>query len=145
MYKNPAVTIDIIIEKSNKIVLIRRKKDPFKNKLAFPGGFVNYWETAEAAALREAKEETSLDVKLTNILGVYSDPKRDPRKHNITTVFIAKFTKGSLKGRDDASEAIWIAIKNIKPDSLAFDHSKILKDYLKWKKHKGTYWSTKGS
>ena len=145
MYKNPATTVDIIVEHGNKIVLIRRKKEPHKGKLALPGGFVEYEETVEDAAIRETKEETKLDVELTDILGIYSDPKRDPRKHTISSVFITKPIKGNVKGSDDASEALWIDVKSIDFKNLAFDHSKILKDYLEWKKNKGTYWSTKGS
>ncbi len=145
MYKNPATTVDIIVEHDNKIILIRRKKEPHKGKLALPGGFVEYGERVENAAMRETKEETRLDVELTDILGIYSDPKRDPRKHTISSVFVAKPIKGNVEGSDDASEAMWIDVRSIDFNNLAFDHSKILKDYLEWKRKGGTYWSTKGS
>lgn len=142
-YKNPIPTVDIIIERNNKIVLIRRKNEPFKGKLALPGGFVNWGETVENAAMREAKEETSLDVKLKEILGIYSIPNRDPRGHLMTTVFIAKPINGKVKGGDDASSASWFKINKKVLNELSFDHRKILTDYLKWKKKRGTYWSTK--
>lgn len=85
---NPVPVVDVIIQQESTILLARRKKDPFKGYLGLPEGFVNIGETIEEAARRELKEETSLDVELTDILGVYSDPKRDPRGHIISTVFI---------------------------------------------------------
>ena len=135
--------IDTIIEKDDRIVLIRRGSEPFKGMLAIPGGYVEVGETVEQAAIREAKEETSLDVKLIDMLGVYSSPKRDPRKHSIATVFIGKPIGGKLKSSSDAVEAFWVNINEIKFDELAFDHKKILTDYLKWKRKKETFWSTK--
>lgn len=143
MYKNPIPTVDIIIEENDRIVLIRRKNEPFKGKLALPGGFVNEGELIEYRALQEAKEETSLDVELKEILGVYSIPDRDPRGHLMTTVFIAKPIKGTVKGGDDAASAAWLKIDDKILNELSFDHKKIVTDYLKWKKNGGTYWSTK--
>jgi ADP-ribose pyrophosphatase YjhB (NUDIX family) len=143
VYKNPVPTVDIIIEKDDKIVLIRRKNEPFKGKLAMPGGFVNEGELIEDRAIKEAKEETSLDVKLKEILGVYSIPDRDPRGHLMTTVFIANSIDGKVKGGDDASDAAWFKIDKKILNELSFDHKKIITDYLKWKKKKRTYWSTK--
>lgn len=134
---------DIIIEKENKIVLIRRKNEPFKGKFAIPGGAVENGETVEAAAVREAEEETSLKVKLKEILGVYSEPKRDPRHHSIAIVFIAEPIRGELKANTDAEEAKWFELKEINFEELAFDHKKIIEDYINWKKQKGTYWSGK--
>src|SRR5262245_22944104 len=90
-YKNPVPTVDIIVENECQILLIRRKYDPFKDYLALPGGFVNEGERVEDAAKREAREETSLDIELRDILGVYSDPKRDPRGHIMSTVFVGTF------------------------------------------------------
>ena len=142
-YKTPDLVVDIIIEKDNEIVLIRHKNDWFKDKLGMPGGHVEYGETVEHAAIREAKEETSLDVKLKEILGIYSDPKRDERGHKVTTVFIAEYVKGKLKGGDDASDANWYDANNLPFGQMAGDHPQILKDYLKWKKSQGTFWSTK--
>ena len=130
--KNPLPTVDVIIEVEDKIVLIYRKNYPFG--WAIPGGFVDYGETLESAAIREAKEETNLDIELLYLLGCYSDPKRDPRFHTITTVFVAK-GKGELKAKDDAKLAKLFKIEEIPWDDLAFDHAKILKDYLKRKKY----------
>jgi 8-oxo-dGTP diphosphatase len=141
-YKSPYPTVDIIIEKNNKVVLIKRKNEPFKNMLAIPGGFLEYGETVEHSAVREAKEETGLNVKLIEILGVYSDPKRDPRKHTMSTAFIAKPLSTKLKASTDAKEAKWYSLNEIKSKKLSFDHAQVIKDYMKWKKNKGTYWST---
>lgn len=143
MYKNPTPTVDIIIEKNDRIVLITRKNEPFKGKLAIPGGFVNEGELIEERAIVEAKEETSLDVELKEILGVYSIPDRDPRGHLMTTVFIAEPKAGIVKGGDDAAFAAWYKIDDRILNELSFDHKKIVTDYLKWKRKKGTYWSTK--
>jgi len=143
MYKNPTLTVDTIIEKDNKIVLITRKNEPFKGKLAIPGGFVNKGELIEDRAIIEAKEETSLDVELKEILGVYSIPDRDPRGHLVTIVFVAEPKTGKVKGGDDAASAAWFKIDDKILNELSFDHKKIITDYLKWKKEKKTYWSTK--
>ncbi len=94
-HKNPTPTVDIIIEEASRILLIKRKNEPFKDHLALPGGFVNEGEKVEDAAKREAQEETSLVVDLIDILGVYSDPKRDPRGHNMSTVFIGRGLRNS--------------------------------------------------
>src|SRR5262245_19714986 len=123
--RNPAPTVDIIIEfNSGGIVLIRRKNPPLG--WALPGGFIDYGESAEAAAVREALEETSLQVQLVELLQVYSDPDRDPRKHTIATVFIAK-ASGVPQGADDAAEAAVFYEQNL-PAPLAFDHARILRD-----------------
>lgn len=125
-YHNPFLTVDIIIELDNDIVLIRRKNPPYG--WALPGGFVDYGESLEAAAIREAKEETSLDVELVSQLGAYSDPDRDPRQHNISFVFVAR-AKGKPRASDDALD-IGIFDAESLPKELAFDHGRILKDYF---------------
>ena len=128
VYQNPIPTVDIIIEIEPKgIVLIKRKNSPFG--WAIPGGFVDYGESLEKAAVREAKEETNLDVKLIRQFHTYSDPKRDPRHHSISTVYIAK-AKGIPKAKDDALE-IGIFNESNLPDEMAFDHLSILNDYFK--------------
>ena len=147
-YKNPTPTVDVVIEKGSQILLVKRKNEPFKDHLAFPGGFVNEGETVEDAARREAKEETSLDVDLIDILGVYSDPKRDPRGHNMSTVFIGKpLDHGSDEmkavAKDDATQIEWVKIEEIGNKTLAFDHKEILLDYKTWKKSGGTFWSSR--
>jgi ADP-ribose pyrophosphatase YjhB (NUDIX family) len=130
VYQNPMLTVDIIIEIGTKgIILIKRKNPPYG--WALPGGFVDYGESLEEAAVREAKEETDLDVKLIAQLHTYSDPKRDPRHHSISTVYIAK-TKGIPQAKDDAIE-IGIFNESSLPDEIAFDHRSILKDYFKSK------------
>ena len=129
IYKNPVPTVDIIIELENDIILIERKNPPYG--WAIPGGFVDYGESVEKAALREAKEETSLDVKLVHLLGVYSDPTRDPRQHTISTVFVARADGQPVAG-DDAKHVHRFNRENL-PSVLAFDHKKILDDYFMWK------------
>lgn len=127
-YKNPIPTVDIIIEFEDKgIILIKRKKPPYG--WAIPGGFVEYGESLEQTAIREAKEETSLNVELIRQFHTYSDPQRDPRCHTITTVYIARAINGTPKASDDAEEIGIFTQENL-PSNLAFDHAKILKDYF---------------
>jgi ADP-ribose pyrophosphatase YjhB (NUDIX family) len=128
VFRNPIPTVDIIIEIESKgIVLIKRKNPPYG--WAIPGGFVDYGESLEEAALREAKEETNLGVELVRQLHTYSDPKRDQRHHSISTVYIAK-GKGIPQAKDDALETGIFNESNL-PDEIAFDHRSILKDYFK--------------
>ena len=134
-YRNPIPTVDIIIEMKQKnkkkaIILIKRKNPPYG--WAIPGGFVDYGESLEEAAVREAKEETSLNVTLKFQMHTYSDPKRDPRKHTVSTVFVAE-ARGTPEARDDAEE-IGIFTEEEIDFPLAFDHKKILSDYFKEKK-----------
>ena len=127
-YKNPALTVDTIILEDNKIILIKRLNNPFKDHWAIPGGFVEYGEKVEDAAVREAKEETGLDIELTKLVGVYSDPERDPRGHTVTVAFLSKIIGGTLKSDSDAKDAKFIDIDELKNMELAFDHNEILKD-----------------
>ncbi len=128
VYQNPIPTIDIIIEIESKgIVLIKRKNPP--HGWAIPGGFVDYGESLEEAALREAKEETNLDIELIKQFHTYSDQNRDPRYHTISTVYIAK-ANGIPQAMDDAIE-IGIFTESNLPDKIAFDHRSILSDYFK--------------
>jgi 8-oxo-dGTP diphosphatase len=146
-HRNPIPTVDIIIEQNSRILMIRRKNDPYKGCLALPGGFVDEWEKIEDAARREANEETSLNIHLVDILGVYSDPKRDPRGHLISTVFVGIVPTDNLSveasAQDDASEVEWINLEAINKSNIAFDHKKILFDYKAWKESGGTFWSSK--
>ena len=129
-YNNPLVTVDIIIEISDKIVLIKRANPPYG--WALPGGFVDYGESLETSAIREAKEETSLEVTLQEQFHTYSDPDRDPRHHTITTVFIGNGI-GNLKPADDAKRA-GVFAENDLPEPIVFDHRKIIGDYFRYKK-----------
>jgi 8-oxo-dGTP diphosphatase len=142
-YYNPAPTVDMILQRDSKVLLIRRKKDPFKNQLALLGGFVNEGETVEEAMKREAQEEASLEVEPIDILGVYSDPGRDPRKHVLSVVFIGIIVSGQEKAGDDAAGIEWVDLANIEKQQLAFDHNQILRDYRQWKASGGTFWSAK--
>lgn len=126
--KCPLLTVDAVIAKDGGFVLIRRKNEPFKGCWALPGGFVERGETVEDATRREAREETGLDIELLALLGVYSDPKRDPRGHTVSIVYIAKPVGGELQAADDAAEA-GIFRPEDDPD-LAFDHAVILNDAL---------------
>jgi ADP-ribose pyrophosphatase YjhB (NUDIX family) len=125
-HRNPIPTVDIIIKLKGGIILIKRKNPP--EGWALPGGFVDYGETLESAAIREAKEETGLDIKLIRQFHTYSDPWRDPRHHTITTVYVAK-AKGTAIAGDDAKEA-GVFMKEALPEKIAFDHKEILNDYF---------------
>jgi 8-oxo-dGTP diphosphatase len=127
LYKNPLVTVDIIIEMvENGIVLIERKNPPFG--WAIPGGFVDYGESLEAAAIREAREETGIDVVNLRQFQAYSDPKRDPRGHTVSVVFTA-VGDGVPKAGDDAKKLRIFPLDRL-PENLAFDHALILSQYL---------------
>jgi 8-oxo-dGTP diphosphatase len=117
---------DVIIRHKGGVVLVKRKNDPFRGKWALPGGFVRYGEKVESAAVREAWEETGLRVRLRGLLGVYSDPKRDPRGHVVSVCFLAHRVGGRLKAASDADEVR--IFKKIPWEQLAFDHANILKD-----------------
>lgn len=127
-YKNPALTVDTIIVEDNRVVLIKRLNNPYKDYWAIPGGFVEYGEKIEHAAIREAKEETGLDITLTKLVGVYSDPNRDPRGHTVTVAYLAKIVGGTLKSDSDAKDAKFIEADELKNLRLAFDHKTILED-----------------
>jgi len=126
----PRATADMIIETAQGIVLVRRKNPP--HGWALPGGFVDYGESVECAAVREAKEETSLEVTLTEQFYTYSDPARDSRHHTLSTVFIAT-AQGVPRGADDAKVANTVRQDNL-PAPLVFDHTQILRDYFAFKK-----------
>jgi 8-oxo-dGTP diphosphatase len=129
-YRNPFPTVDIIIEFCTKIVLIKRKNPPYG--WALPGGFVDYGESLESAAIREAQEETGLNIYNLQLLGCYSDPARDSRMHTITTVFIAQAT-GTPQAADDATELALFPPQEL-PSPLCFDHAQILSDYCIFRK-----------
>lgn len=140
-YRNPFPTVDIIIRQGDKVVIIKRKNPPYG--WALPGGFIDYGETAENAAIREAKEETNLDMSFMRLFGVYSDPKRDPRAHTMSIVYTGE-AEGEPKAQDDAVDIRLVSIYTLVrgdwdeakkefvfPYELAFDHKKILEDFAK--------------
>lgn len=129
-YRNPFPTVDIIIEISGGIVLIERRNPP--HGWALPGGFVDYGESLEAAAMREAREETSLAVSDLRLLGCYSDPARDSRMHAISTVYVAKGA-GTPQADDDAANLAIFRPDEL-PERLCFDHGRIIGDYLEKKR-----------
>ena len=132
--KTPYLATDGIVEIYDEnenfkgIVLIKRKNEPIG--IALPGGFVEMNERVEEALVREMKEEISLDVKISKLLGVYSDPKRDKRFHTVSVTYVCK-ARGVPKGGDDAKEAYIYKLEEIPLDTLMFDHKKIVQDYLK--------------
>ena len=124
--RNPYPTADVVIENGDGIVLVRRKNEPIG--WALPGGFVDTGECVEAAAVREMKEETGLDVRLETLLYVYSDPARDPRFHTMTIVFVGQ-ADGVPLGDDDAAEARSFPTDRL-PSPIVFDHAQIIADYI---------------
>ena len=125
-YRNPVPTVDILISYAGGIVMIERLNPP--PGWALPGGFVDYGESLEAAAVREAREETGLEVELTGQFHTYSEPSRDPRQHTISTIFTG-VGRGKLQAGDDAGKAAVYQQNNL-PEKIAFDHRQIIKDYF---------------
>ena len=127
--RNPYPTVDVVVEVEGGIVLIERSNEP--KGWALPGGFVDYGELVEDGARREVMEETGLSVELTDLLGVYSAPDRDPRQHNLSVTYIGR-AEGQPEGADDAARAEVFALDAL-PDVLCFDHAQILADYRRFK------------
>jgi len=128
-FKSPRLTVDGIIIKNEKILLIKRKNDPFKGKWALPGGFVEYGEKTDDATVREVFEETGLKTTIDKLIAVYSDPNRDPRGHTITVVYKLDINRGKLKSGDDASDAKFFDVNQL--PELSFDHDKIIENALR--------------
>ena len=127
----PLLTVDaVIIYNKTNIILIRRKNPPFQGEYALPGGFVDIGETVENACIRESKEETNIDVKILKMIGVYSEPSRDPRGHTVSVGFLCEPLSNSEvpKAQDDAAALEIVPISNINKFQLAFDHMDIIKD-----------------
>jgi len=120
------LTVDAIIPYRGKIVLVKRLNDPYKGFYALPGGIVEYGERVEDAVLREVEEETGLRGEIHSLVGVYSDPERDPRGHFVSVCFIVLPRKGELKAGSDAKEVGLFSLENL--PKLAFDHEKMIKD-----------------
>jgi 8-oxo-dGTP diphosphatase len=123
----PLLAVDAVILYQEGIVLIKRDRSPFAGRYALPGGFVEIGETVEAAAVREAREETGLAIELLGLVGIYSNPARDPRGHVVSAAFLAK-GKGELMAGSDARSAQVFSLQSLPP--LAFDHAKIISDAL---------------
>ncbi|HUK12233.1 MAG TPA: NUDIX hydrolase [Thermoanaerobaculaceae bacterium] len=123
----PLLTCDaVILDPEMGVVLIRRRNPPFEGHWALPGGFVEVGESCEAACRREAEEETGLAVEIVSLVGVYSDPARDPRGHTVSAIYLCRAVGGTLAGGDDAAEARWFA--DPAGVELAFDHRRVLED-----------------
>lgn len=127
-YCNPTPTTDVVIHEPGRgVVIIKRRNEP--HGFALPGGFIDEGETAESAAVREMREETGLEVELTALLGVYSQPDRDPRQHTLSVVFVGRARNPeTMCAGDDADDAAFYDLDNL-PEPMAFDHSKILADF----------------
>ena len=148
-YRIPSLTTDAIVLRKHKgdarhdILLVTRGKDPFKGKLAFPGGFVNYGENPKDGCIRELKEETGLDGKNIELLTVRGEPDRDPRRHVVSIIYIVNVEPNSEpKGGDDARDAKFYDLKTIiekKKNEMSFDHYSIITEDLVQKKFKGLY------
>jgi len=131
----PLLTVDcVVFDRKDRLLLIRRGHPPFKGKYALPGGFVDVGETVEAAALRELKEETGLDGSIVKLIGVYSNPKRDPRGHTASAAFLIRTKSTKAAGGDDAESAEFV--EEWRGLKLAFDHNEILADALKLRARK---------
>jgi 8-oxo-dGTP diphosphatase len=128
--KTPLLTVDcVVFDRDDRLLLIRRGHAPFKGRYALPGGFVDVGETVEQAALRELHEETGVEGKIVRLIGVYSDPKRDPRGHTVSTAFLVRPRSTKVRGGDDAASAAFVA--DWRGRKLAFDHNTILADALR--------------
>jgi len=128
--ETPLLTVDaVILYEKDKLVLIRRKNPPYQGEYAIPGGFVDIGETVENACIREAKEETNIDIKLLKLIGVYSDPNRDPRGHTVSIAYLCEpLPKSEPKAQDDAAALEILPLSRISSIKLAFDHRKIIED-----------------
>ena len=144
-FKNRFLTLDAIIHNDkNQILFIKRKNDPYKEHFSLPGGFINRGEKIEDAIKRIVREEVTLNIEPLEILGIYSDPNRDPRDQIMSVVFIC-LIMDYLKDKagDGIKERYWIPTNELKNYNLAFDHGLILEDYFSWRVNNSTYWSSK--
>ncbi|HEX5855014.1 MAG TPA: NUDIX hydrolase [Thermoanaerobaculia bacterium] len=129
--KLPRLTVDAFVrDRRGRLLLVRRGRPPFRGRWALPGGFCEYGETTEACCARETREETGVTVRVGGLLGVYSDPKRDPRGHTVTVLYAARPVRGEARGSDDAAEARWFANAELRGLEFAFDHGTIIRRQL---------------
>jgi ADP-ribose pyrophosphatase YjhB (NUDIX family) len=129
-YPRPAYTADCVVFNEAEVLLIERGKEPFKGKLALPGGFVNEGETSKQAAQRELSEETNLFLPSPKLIGIYDSPGRDPRGWVISAAYRFRTRTRNVKAGDDAVRAIWVPINRLTSDMVAFDHYKIIHEAL---------------
>ena len=129
--KLPRLTVDSFVkDRRGRVLLVRRGRPPFRGMWALPGGFCEWKETTEECCARETLEETGITVAVGKLLGVYSDPNRDPRGHTVTVLYAARPIRGEAKGSDDAAEARWFTRKEIRGLDFAFDHGEIIRGLL---------------
>jgi len=127
-FSGPALTVDAVWFRRGRVLLVRRGRPPFQGSWALPGGFVEAGETVETAVVRELREETGLTGRAGPLIGIYSEPGRDPRGHTVSVVFRIRGPGGKPHGGDDAAHAEWVPIHALPP--LAFDHARILRDAI---------------
>jgi 8-oxo-dGTP diphosphatase len=125
--ETPKLMVDVVIPSEEGVVLIRRCSEPFEGHWALPGGFVEVGETVHEAAVREVAEETGLAVEVSRLVGVYSEPDRDPRGHNVSVAFLASVLGGQMKAASDAAEVEVLGPNTV---DLAFDHSRIIAEAM---------------
>jgi 8-oxo-dGTP diphosphatase len=128
-FRNPKLTVDAVVVRGDKILLVKRGKTPFRGFFALPGGFVEYGESLEAACVREVFEETGIKVSVRKLVGVYSKPDRDPRGHVVSVAYLARPAAGGAKAGSDAAGVAWFPLARLPP--LAFDHSEMVADAMK--------------
>jgi len=130
--KTPLLTVDAFVRDSRgRLLLVRRGRPPFRGKWALPGGFCDVGETTEECCAREVEEETGVQVRVGRLLGVFSDPRRDPRGHTVSVLYEARPLRGAARGGDDAAEARWFARRELGGLELAFDHGRIVREQLR--------------
>ena len=129
MQRHPWITVDGLVVEDGKLVAVIRKNPPYQGMPALPGGFVELGETTEAAVVREVREETGLETKILRLVGVYSDPSRDPRGHTVSVVYELERVGGELAAASDAREIALLDPERLPP--LAFDHARIVEDWRK--------------
>ena len=129
--RGPRLTVDAWVrDRRGRLLLVRRGGPPFRGKWALPGGFCEVGEKTEECGVREVEEETGVKVRIEGLLGVYSDPKRDPRGHTVSVLYRARPIRGAARGGDDAAEARWFTRREVEELDFAFDHGKIVREHL---------------
>ena len=125
--ETPKLMVDVVIPSEQGVILVRRGSEPYEGQWALPGGFVEVGETVRQAAVREAAEETGLGVEISRLVGVYSEPDRDPRGHNVSVAFLARVLSGQMQAASDAADVDVLDPASVE---LAFDHARIISDAL---------------